>query len=88
MARSRENDSMAAFRKWCARLGAMISVLTFSLLVPAAAWAATGPGEVVVEAARRRSRGGGGFLTLLCCVAVVGIVGLLVWFLLRNRRRR
>jgi hypothetical protein len=81
---------MTAFSKWGARLGAMITAVSLAVFVPVAAWAATGTGEVVVEAAKRRSKGGGGvgFFGLLCCLVVVGLVVLAVYLVMRNRRGR
>ncbi|WKU08274.1 hypothetical protein [Micromonospora sp. HUAS LYJ1] len=74
---------------WWGRLSAVLGAVVLSVFVPAAAWASTGTGELVVEAARRRSRGGGfGVLGLLCCLVVVGGIVLLVVLLTRNRRNR
>ena len=79
---------MTAFSRWGARLGAMITAVSLAVFVPAAAWAATGTGEVVIEAAKRRSRGGGGLFGLFCCLVVVGVVALAVYLVVRNRRGR
>ncbi|MEH0935598.1 hypothetical protein [Micromonospora psammae] len=79
---------MSSWSKWSGRLGAVLGAVVLSVFVPVAAWASTGPGELVVEAARRRGRGGGGLLGLLCCLVVVVAIVLLVLRLLRNRRNR
>ncbi|MFF0721082.1 hypothetical protein [Micromonospora sp. NPDC003816] len=80
---------MSSIGKWWGRLGTLLVTVVLAVFVPVAAWASTGPGELVVEAARRRGRGGGffGFLGLLCCLAVVAVVVLLLVRLTRNRRR-
>ncbi|MEU5548761.1 MULTISPECIES: hypothetical protein [unclassified Micromonospora] len=80
---------MSSIGKWWGRLGTLLGTVVLAVFVPVAAWASTGPGELVVEAARRRGRGGGffGFLGLLCCLAVVAVVVLLLVRLTRNRRR-
>ncbi|MEV0897755.1 hypothetical protein [Actinoplanes sp. NPDC049802] len=59
-----------------------------TLLVPAAAWASTGTGELMIEAARRSRRGGFGFFGILCCLAVVGVIVVVVFLISRNRKRR
>ncbi|WP_018583851.1 hypothetical protein [Salinispora arenicola] len=76
---------MSAFAKWWGRLGTILGTAVLAVFVPVAAWAASGPGELAVEAARRR-RGGFGFLGLLCCLVVVVLVVLLVLRLTRSRR--
>lgn len=78
---------MSVWRKWCARLSAIVGAVVLALFVPAMAWAASGPGELAVEAARRRSRGGG-FLSGICCLLVVGIIVLVVMLLMRRRSGR
>ncbi|MER7890531.1 hypothetical protein ABTX15_11970 [Micromonospora sp. NPDC094482] len=77
---------MSSFGKWWGRLGAVLSTVVLAVFVPAAAWASSGTGELVVEAARRRSRGGFGFIGLLCCAVVVVVVVLLLLSMMRNRR--
>lgn len=76
---------MNSLRNWWLRLGALISTVALTVLVPAAAWAATGPGELVVEAARRR-RGVGGFFGLICCLVVIAIIVILLAIVMRGRR--
>lgn len=78
---------MAFFGKWCARLGAVASAAVLAVFVPVAAWAASDPGELVVDAARRRPRIGMGALFLpICCLLVVGGVVLIVVLIMRGRR--
>ncbi|MFC3501172.1 hypothetical protein ACFOOK_09390 [Micromonospora krabiensis] len=77
---------MSSFGKWWGRLGAVLGGVVLALYVPVAAWAASGTGELVVEAARRRSRGGFGVIGLLCCLVVVVVIVLLLLRLMRNRR--
>ncbi|GGN03290.1 hypothetical protein GCM10010109_09520 [Actinoplanes campanulatus] len=78
-------DMTSVIKKW---LTAALAGVTMALLVPAAAWASTGTGEMVIEAARRGRRGGFGFLGALCCLAVVGIIVIVVLLISRGRRRR
>ncbi|WP_028567645.1 hypothetical protein [Salinispora tropica] len=76
---------MSAFGKWWGRLSAVLGTVVLAVFVPVAAWAATGPGELAIEAARRR-RGGFGILGLFCCLVVVVLIVLLVLRLGRGRR--
>lgn len=76
---------MSAFAKWWSRLSTVFGAVVLAVFVPVAAWAASGPGELVTEAARRR-RGGFGFLGFLCCLVVVVVIVLLALRLLRGRR--
>ncbi|WP_372450830.1 hypothetical protein [Actinoplanes flavus] len=78
-------DMTSVIRKWFA---AALAGVTMALLVPAAAWASTGTGEMVIEAARRGRRSGFGFLGVLCCLFVVGIIVLVVVLISRGRKRR
>jgi hypothetical protein len=79
---------MSALGKWWARLAAMVGTVVLAVFVPAAAWASSGTGEVVVEAARRRTRSAGGGLGLLCCLVVIGVIALVVYLIVRNRNRK
>ncbi|BCL13790.1 hypothetical protein [Micromonospora sagamiensis] len=79
---------MSSWNRWWGRLSAVLGAVVLSVFVPVAAWASTGPGELVVEAARRRSRGGGGFglIGLLCCLVVAAVVVVLLIRMMRGRR--
>ena len=77
---------MEILRNWWVRLSAVLGTAALTVFVPAAAWASTGPGEMVVEAARRRSRGGFGAWGLICCLVVVGLIVLALVVIMRNRR--
>lgn len=77
---------MAFLRRWGARLGAIVTAVSLAVFVPVAAWAASGPGELVVEAARRRPRGGLGIFGALCCLVVIGVIVLIVLLIMRGRR--
>ncbi|MFC6014808.1 hypothetical protein ACFP2T_01155 [Plantactinospora solaniradicis] len=77
---------MEILRNWWVRLSAVLATAALTVFIPAAAWAATGPGEMVVEAARRRSRGGFGIFGLVCCLIVVGLIVLALLVIMRNRR--
>jgi hypothetical protein len=77
---------MEILRNWWVRLSAVLGTAALTVFVPAAAWASSGPGELVVEAARRRSRGGFGLLGLVCCLVVVGLIVLALVVIMRNRR--
>ncbi|WDZ85137.1 hypothetical protein [Micromonospora cathayae] len=78
---------MSSWNRWWGRLSAVLGTVVLSVFVPVAAWASTGPGELVVEAARRRSRGGGfGLIGLLCCLVVVAVVVVLLIRMTRGRR--
>lgn len=78
---------MSSSNKWWGRLTAVLGTVLLSVFVPVAAWASTGPGELVVEAARRRGRGGGfGLIGLLCCLVVVAVVVVLLMRMMRGRR--
>lgn len=79
---------MRFFQEWWARIAAVAAVTVASVLVPAAAFASSGPGSVAVEAVRRRPRGTGGFLGALCCLVVLGIIVVVLLLLMRNRRSR
>ncbi|WP_018720494.1 hypothetical protein [Salinispora fenicalii] len=76
---------MSAIAKWWSRLTAVLSAVVLAVFVPVAAWAASGPGELAVEAARRR-RGGFGFLGFFCCLIVVVVIVLLILRMTRSRR--
>lgn len=76
---------MSVFAKWWSRLSTVFGAVVLAVFVPVAAWAASGPGELVVEAARRR-RGGFGFLGFFCCLVVVVVIVLLALRVLRGRR--
>lgn len=86
--RSAMMRGMSSWNKWWGRLSTVLGAVVLSVFVPVAAWASTGPGELVVEAAKRRRGGGVGFLGLLCCLVVVGGIVVLVLLLMRNRRNR
>ncbi|MEO3744294.1 hypothetical protein [Plantactinospora sp. B5E13] len=77
---------MEIFRRWWVRLTTVLGAAALTVLVPAVAWASTGPGELVLEAARRRSRGGFGLFGLVCCLVVVGLIVVALLVVLRNRR--
>ena len=77
---------MTFLRSWWARLGVVLGTMALTVFVPVAAWASTGPGEVVVEAARRRRGGGLGILVALDCLVVVGVVVIAVLLVMRSRR--
>ncbi|MFI6821986.1 hypothetical protein ACIBJE_13680 [Micromonospora sp. NPDC050187] len=77
---------MSSWNRWWGRLGAVLGTVVLSVFVPVAAWASTGPGELVVEAARRRRGGGFGLIGLLCCLVVVAVVVLLLIRMTRGRR--
>lgn len=77
---------MEIFRSWWVRLTTVLGAAALTVLVPAAAWASTGPGELVLEAARGRSRGGFGLFGLVCCLVVVGLIVVALLVVLRNRR--
>ncbi|SDX97393.1 hypothetical protein SAMN05444365_101253 [Micromonospora pattaloongensis] len=73
---------------WWARLGGLLGGVALAVVVPVAAWASSGPGQLVLEVARPRPRRGvGGFFAALCCLFVVGIVVLLVLLVVRRRGR-
>jgi hypothetical protein len=80
---------MSTVTRWWIRAGAALSAVLAIVLVPAAAWAHSAPGTVLIEAARRRPRFGGGLFVfgLLCCLVVVGGIVLLVLLISRRRRR-
>jgi hypothetical protein len=77
---------MSAFGTWWARVTSVVGAATFALLVPATAWASTGPGVLAIEAARRRPRFGGGIFAAVCCLVVVGILVVVLLLVLRGRR--
>lgn len=77
---------MEIFRRWWVRLTTVLGATALTVLVPAVAWASTGPGELVLEAARRRGRGGFGLFGLVCCLVVVGVIVVALLVVLRNRR--
>ncbi|MBF9129975.1 hypothetical protein I0C86_13535 [Plantactinospora sp. S1510] len=77
---------MEILRNWWVRLGAVLTTAALTVFVPAAAWASTGPGEMVVEAARRRGRSSFGAWGLICCLVVVGLIVLALVVIMRNRR--
>ncbi|WP_188126807.1 hypothetical protein [Actinoplanes lobatus] len=75
----------SVIRKW---FTAALAGVTMALLVPAAAWASSGTGEMMIEAARRGRRGGFGFFGVFCCLFVVGVIAVVVLLISRGRRRR
>jgi Na+/melibiose symporter-like transporter len=77
---------MVSFQQWCARIGAVAAAVIATVLVPAAAFASSGPGSVAIEAVRRRPRGAFGFLGGLCCLVVLGIIVVVLLLVMRNRR--
>ena len=79
---------MVLFQQWCARIGAVAAAAIASLLIPAAAFASSGPGSVAIEAVRRRPRGVGSGLGALCCLVVLGIIVVVLLLVMRNRRPR
>ncbi|GAA1824250.1 hypothetical protein HC028_24680 [Planosporangium flavigriseum] len=83
---------MEPVRRWwrwfTATASASVMAATVTLwLLPAAAWAQSGPPVALVgNELARRPRGGGGLLFGCCCLAVVLIVVIIV-LLVRRRRQ-
>lgn len=76
---------MAGFRRWLARLGAVLGSVGLVLAVPVTAWASD-VGALVTDLAQRRPLGISRGIFGLCCVVVVGLIILLVVLLMRGRR--
>ncbi|MEU4238069.1 hypothetical protein [Actinoplanes sp. NPDC026619] len=83
---------MSAAVKWWSRATAAVTGVMLTLVVPVHAWAASnGVADVAIEAAKyRRSRRGFGFFgfAAVCCLLVVGAVVLIVFLILRSRRKK
>lgn len=84
---------MSTLNRWWAGFAAALTGATLSLTVPALAWAASNPtvlavGDELIK--RRKPRIGGfiGFAGLLCCLLVVGVIGLIVFLIMRKKRSR
>ncbi len=73
--------------KWWARVAAVLTTAVLSVFVPVAAWAAGN--EVVVEAAKKKSKGFGfvGIGGLLCCLVVLGVIGVVVFVIMKKKRK-
>ena len=82
---------MSSGAKWWTRATAAVTGAVLSIMIPAYAWAASnGVADVAIEAARvKRRSGGGGFFIfgLLCCVVVVGGIALVIYLIMRNRKK-
>ncbi|WP_203815410.1 hypothetical protein [Paractinoplanes ferrugineus] len=83
---------MSSVVKWWSRTAAAVTGLMLTLVVPVHAWAASnGVADVAIEAAKYRTRRRGfGFFgfAAVCCIAVVAGVGLIVFLIVRSRRRK
>jgi uncharacterized membrane-anchored protein len=79
---------MEPVKRWWLWLSAATTAIVTLFLLPAAAWAQSGPAVALVgdELARRPRRGGSGLLGGCCLLVVVLLVVLLV--LLMRRRRQ
>jgi hypothetical protein len=83
-------DVMSSGAKWWTRATAAVTGVALSIMIPAYAWAASnGVADVAIEAARVKRRGGAGFgvIGLLCCLVVVGGIVLVVYLILRSRKK-
>jgi hypothetical protein len=56
-----------------------------TLVIPAAAWADEAGVSDVLK--RKSSFGLSGVFGLLCCLLVVGVIGLVVWLVIKNQRK-
>lgn len=77
---------MNTLRKWLARLSVLIGTVALAVFVPAAAWASSDVGMLLVDEAARRRRGFGSGLFALCCLVVVVLIVGVVLLLMRSRR--
>jgi uncharacterized membrane-anchored protein len=79
---------MEQVKRWCRWLAAATAATVTLWLLPAAAWAQSGPGVALIgdELARGPRRGGTGLVGACCCLVVVLAVVLVV-MLVRRRRQ-
>ncbi|ROT32229.1 hypothetical protein [Micromonospora sp. HM5-17] len=77
---------MEIFRSWWVRLTGLLGATALAVFVPAAAWAATPAGGVVLEAARRRSGVRFSPFTCACCLIVLAVIVVVLVYVMRSRR--
>jgi hypothetical protein len=65
---------------------AAVAGLLTTFVLPAAAWA--DQSGVADLAKRRSSFGGGSIFGLLCCLVVLGVIGLVVYLVIKNQRKK
>ena len=63
---------------------ALVTGFLAAFVIPAAAWAAEN------DLARRSPRGIGGFgiFGLLCCLVVAGVIGVVIYLIIQNQKKK
>lgn len=62
---------------------ALVTGFLAAFVIPAAAWAAEN--DLI---AKRPKFGFGGILGLLCCLVVVGVIGVVVFLIIQNQKKK